>query len=255
MHSMHERHESQARQAPAGRDLLTAQQVGSLLAVDTSTVYRMAGDGRLPAIKVGRQWRFPAGRVQAVLGGAAPAAATAWDGGAHAPAAAGVPADANAVALGRVLAEALGVMLVLTDMDGRPQTPVLNPCPWLVSRGEDAALVATCTREWRNLARDPDLAPSFHTGALGFQCARAFVRSGSRLLGMVLVGGIAPPDDDGRRGLYHLDDDQQRQVLALLPRIAALFSRLAGHAFEPPADRTGEFVLSGADPTGAVTAP
>lgn len=246
---MHERHEPQVGQAPPGSELLTAQQVGSLLGVDTSTVYRMAGDGRLPAVKVGRQWRFPAGTVEAILGGAARGAATPAG---TVSAAAGVPADATAVALGHVLAEALGVMLVLTDMDGRPQTPVLNPCPWFLSRHDDADVVATCSREWRDLAGDPDLAPSFHTGALGFQCARAFVRSGSQLLGMVLVGGIAPPGDDGRPGLYHLDVDQQRRVLALLPRIAALFSRLAGHAFEPgPGHRASELVLGPTDRTDA----
>src|SRR5450756_2460437 len=48
-------------------DLLTAEQVEYLLEVDKSTVYRMAEDGRLPAIKVGRQWRFPAERIAALL--------------------------------------------------------------------------------------------------------------------------------------------------------------------------------------------
>ena len=39
-----------------------------MINVDLSTVYRMAEDGRLPAIKVGRQWRFPADRVAELLG-------------------------------------------------------------------------------------------------------------------------------------------------------------------------------------------
>ena len=35
--------------------LLTTQQLQELIRVDRSTIYRMAEDGRLPAVKVGRQ--------------------------------------------------------------------------------------------------------------------------------------------------------------------------------------------------------
>ena len=38
---------------------LTAKDLQDLIRVDKSTIYRMAEDGRLPAVKVGRQWRFP----------------------------------------------------------------------------------------------------------------------------------------------------------------------------------------------------
>ncbi|MCA9925804.1 MAG: helix-turn-helix domain-containing protein, partial [Anaerolineales bacterium] len=41
-------------------EMLTAKDIQALLQVDRSTVYRMAEAGRIPAIKVGRQWRFPA---------------------------------------------------------------------------------------------------------------------------------------------------------------------------------------------------
>ena len=46
---------------------LTARDVQELIRVDRSTIYRMAESGRLPAIKVGRQWRFPADAVHAWL--------------------------------------------------------------------------------------------------------------------------------------------------------------------------------------------
>ena len=48
------------------QELLTARQVQQLLRVDKSTVYRMASDGRLPAIKVGKQWRFPADEIDQI---------------------------------------------------------------------------------------------------------------------------------------------------------------------------------------------
>ena len=42
---------------PDGR-LLTVSEVADLLRINKSTVYRMAKQGRLPATRVGRQWRF-----------------------------------------------------------------------------------------------------------------------------------------------------------------------------------------------------
>lgn len=50
-----------------GSEMLTAQQVQDLLDIDASTVYRMAGDGRLPAVRIGRQWRFPAEAIEKLL--------------------------------------------------------------------------------------------------------------------------------------------------------------------------------------------
>jgi len=38
--------------------LLTVTEVADLLRINKSTVYRMAKEGRLPATRVGRQWRF-----------------------------------------------------------------------------------------------------------------------------------------------------------------------------------------------------
>jgi len=58
--------EMQGRQERAPRGLLTADEVQQLLDIDRSTIYRMAGDGRLPAVKIGRQWRFPADRIAAL---------------------------------------------------------------------------------------------------------------------------------------------------------------------------------------------
>ncbi|MBU0507706.1 helix-turn-helix domain-containing protein [bacterium] len=41
-------------------DYLTTTEVAKLLRISTSTVQRMAREGRLSAIKVGKLWRFPA---------------------------------------------------------------------------------------------------------------------------------------------------------------------------------------------------
>lgn len=234
---MHEPHEP---------PLLTAAAVGSLLGVDASTVYRMAADGRLPALRVGRQWRFAAEQVRAALAAGVPTHANATAPVATGPRAAQPKhpwADLEVVAdVVEVAADALGVAMVVTDLEGRPLTRVLHPCPRLAPLATDADLQAACAAEWRTLGADVDLVPRFRTGALGFDCARALVRRGDRLVGMVLAGGLAP--DDGRPtprtdGLHQLDADGRARVLHALPRLAAALSRLASGDRPEPTPQGG----------------
>lgn len=182
--------------APARR-LLSADEVGRTLGIDVSTVYRMAGDGRLPARKVGRQWRFPADALLGVASGIDPALALAVAG---------------------LAAELLGVTVVVTDLTGRPIIPVQNPCQRLTTAGAEA--IDSCITEWGALAQSLDLVPRFHRGPLGFECAAAFVRGSDRLLGLVIVGGIAPSDDPAP-DVFVLDEIERQHTLAALPRIAA----------------------------------
>jgi excisionase family DNA binding protein len=195
--------------------LLTAREVQDLLDVDKSTVYRMASDGRLPAVKVGRQWRFPAEALRSRFSLPPPTA----NGRPAAPAA----GPGLAQALVELTAEALGVMMVVTDPYGSPITQVANPCPRFLALAQDPAAVAECAEEWRGLAGDRELGPQFRPGRHGFLCARALVRSGDATVAMVLAGGVAPegePADD----LFVLDSERRRRVVAALPRLAALLS-------------------------------
>jgi excisionase family DNA binding protein len=205
MQNMQERQETQERHR-----LLTATEVGRSLGVDASTVYRMAADGRLPGIKVGRQWRFHAAGIDDLLSRPEPTP--------------GLDAAAAQSTLA-VVAELLGVAMVVTDMSGRQLTEVVNPCPWLAARHDDPYVLAACTREWAAMADELNLEPAFRTGVLGFQCARSYLRHGSSLVGMVLAGGVAPEPDGTGDGLYHLDEAARQRVLAVLPRVAATLSR------------------------------
>lgn len=184
----------------AGGRLLSADEVGQALGIDVSTVYRMASDGRLPARKVGRQWRFPAGAVVPPR-----------------PVETGLDPEL-AFATIRISAELLGVMMVVTDLEGRPVTPIANPCPRFLAADEGA--IASCLAEWQATAAGSDLSTRFRPSHLGFDCASTFIRSEDRLLGLVIAGGIATQDnleDD----LFVLTDEGREQVLASLPRIAA----------------------------------
>jgi excisionase family DNA binding protein len=206
--------------------MLTAQQVQDLLDVDASTVYRMAGDGRLPAVRIGRQWRFPAEAIERLL---IPTGATSTgvSGNGDGSAASGHPALPVELATGLLdtVAHALGVTMVVTDLEGQALTPVVNPAPGLAQLLDDPAFTAACTVEWRGFAHEPHLAPRLQLGRHGFLCAHSLVRRGTSLVAMVLAGGIAPECSDDP-DLFHLDAEGRRRVLDTLPRTAALLSRL-----------------------------
>jgi len=191
--------------------LLSARQVQEILDVDTSTVYRMASDGRLPAVKIGKQWRFPADSIDDLLVPRQPEESVALT---------------LAASIAEVTAQALGVMMVVTDMDGHSLFPVKNPCAKFEQQSRNPAFVAECASEWKELAAEPDLRPRLREGRHGFECARSFIRTGTSLTGMVLVGGIAPIGVVSTE-LFMLSGAERQKVLTTLPEVAALLSRMA----------------------------
>jgi excisionase family DNA binding protein len=51
----------------AGSEVMTLQQLATYLCIPRSTIYRLVQTGRLPAFKVGRQWRVSLKAVQNYL--------------------------------------------------------------------------------------------------------------------------------------------------------------------------------------------
>ncbi len=231
---------------------LTAQQVQDRLEVDASTVYRMAGDGRLPAVRIGRQWRFPAEAIDALL---VPAPVGTGPDTTPPPGSALLPPGLATSAL-EAIAPALGVTMVVTDLGGRPLSEVVNPAPAIATRLDDPAFITECAVEWRSFAEEAHLAPRLQPGRFGFLCAHSLVRCGSTLIAMVLAGGIAADESDAP-DLFYLDADQRRVVLDTLPRTAALLSRIAEdrahrhHASrsDVPAEERAAPTSTTADPT------
>ena len=228
----------------AGR-LLTTADVQRLIRVDRSTIYRMAEAGRLPAIKVGRQWRFPEDRLREWLGPQAGATAREPNGG---PGGGLTPGTVQAFS--DFLAEALGTMVSVTDLEGRPLAAPSNPCGLFAAAHSYPGVLERCIDGWRTLAEDVDLEPQWRVTPFGFLCARALVRDGGRLLGMIVAGGVAPaswppgeavarsyaaelgvpPEEFAAHAaeVHYLDQAARDRVLRLLPRGAAFVSRLAG---------------------------
>lgn len=203
----------------ATTELLTAAAVSDRLGIDRSTVYRMAADGRIPAVKVGTQWRFPPEVLDIVL-----------HDGVATPGASGVSLRTAREAVLRAVAPMLDVMMVVTDMQGHLLTDVINPCMWFRQIGDDPDRLAACTVQWQAMAADVELTPRLEVGSHGFACARSFIREGNELVGLVVAGGVAPEGVDRGEaldaGLYFLDDRARARLLTELPRVAAAISDL-----------------------------
>jgi excisionase family DNA binding protein len=229
-------------------DMLTAKDMQSLLQVDRSTIYRMVEAGRLPALKVGKQWRFRSDQVERwlQLQAAAPVL----------PAQAQPPTNdlAEVLPLACVqliqdtYADALGVMLVITDMAGHPVTEVSHPCGLFTIISQAPQALQKCLASWAKLATMIELEPKFTPSHLGLLCARGLIRVGTELKGMVIVGGIAPsdwppaPDEveamatelgvslqtlaDRLNEVFYLHEGERTRVLSFVQRIATIVAHI-----------------------------
>lgn len=236
--------------------MLTALDVQEMLQIDRSTVYRMADSGRLPAIKVGKQWRFPADQIQDWF----QAQATIAD----------VPVShllkSQTISSGQsrelnellswewlriiqeTFANLLGVMIVVTNIEGQPINCPTRPCGLFTTVRQQPGAMSKFIESWRGLATAVDLTPSFRVGRMGLLSARSMIAIGTELKGMVIVGCIAPeewpPSPDklaviaGKFGvspdlfryhakdIYVLDEFQRARVLATIPQIATLIAHI-----------------------------
>jgi excisionase family DNA binding protein len=225
---------------------LTARDVQELIRVDRSTIYRMAESGRLPAIKIGRQWRFPSDAIHEWLG-----STTNGDSGALPHSSTQDVAD--------LFAELYGVMVIVTDIAGSPLTSVSNPCGYFSAVSGEASALERCITEWKALGNQYDFEARLRPSHLGFLCTRAFIRVGNELSGMVISGGIAPeqwppsaaeieaiaiesrvPVATVERSIddvHRLGSADQERLLTGIPILAKHLSRIATNE-NPPIDPT-----------------
>jgi excisionase family DNA binding protein len=248
-------------------DLMTTNQVQELLQVDRTTIYRMVENGRLPAIRVGKQWRFPRPEIerwlrsQAVVPNTEPASVSIEPATTPFSLSPGDPKLVVNSALQELVpltcsqliqdafADILGVMMVTTDMQGQPVTTISNPCGFYLALAQDPNALSQCIRSWQQLAANPTIEPKFYLNEMGLLCARGLIRTGSELKGMVIIGGIAPEAwppganqivclaeafglstthvEANADAVYRLDKAAQEKALRFVQRIADIFSHIA----------------------------
>lgn len=230
-------------------ELLTAAKIQEILQVDRSTIYRMAEDGRLPAIKVGRQWRFdPVEIDQWLLGRGltnvprSEAAVTESE-----PLSQLVPLDCVQL-IQDTFAETVGAMIIVTDMNGNPVTRASNPPGLFAATQESPKVWEECMSHWKQMAMSLDLEPQFTRSSLGLLCARGMIRAGAELKGIVFIGGFAPADwpptaeqlvdmadrldvdvgvlESHIHEVHHLAPGEEAAMLLLVQRIANIVSHI-----------------------------
>jgi excisionase family DNA binding protein len=231
-------------------DLLTTKELQTILQVDRTTIYRMAESGRLPAAKVGGQWRFPRQQIDVWLRQrtATPASHPALETMLDGPAAEIFPLECVQL-IQDGFADALGVMVLLTDLDGQPITRPSNPCGLFSAAETSPVARQRCLALWARIASEPSIAPRFVESHLGLLCARGLVRVGSEIKAMLVVGGIAPqhwPPSDQQLDriaadlelapdlvrehidqVHRLDSQGQAHVLPFVQRIADILAHIA----------------------------
>jgi len=238
-------------------EMLTAKDMQELLQVDRSTIYRMAEASRIPAVKVGKQWRFPRDQIDLWL--------QAQAAGAGLSAQKNIPQTNNNNELSSLLplecvqliqdtfADTLGVMLVITDMQGKPITRVSHTCGLFEVIHQRPNAVQKCIESWHGLATAIEIEPKFMPSALGLLCARGIIKVGTELKGMVVMGCIAPdnwppapeqnqqmadifevtPDTLTARldDVFYLDRAEQQKALSVVQRIANIVSHIVNERY------------------------
>lgn len=230
--------------------LLTTRDMQDLLQIDRSTIYRMAESGEIPALKVGKQWRFQAAEVEKWLNASLASSQSTVPS---------LPLDSDRDFASLIpleclqliqdaFAEVMGAQLIITRMDGTPITHVSNPCPLFELLAEHDQTHTICREKWQELGQAPNLEPEFIPSLGGLLCARAFVRIGNQLKAMVIIFGVAPEKwtpgrevteqiselveipanelENTLNTVFILSTEQKEKVLVTIRRIAEILSHV-----------------------------
>jgi excisionase family DNA binding protein len=231
-------------------NFLTTKQMQEILQVDRTTIYRMAESHRIPAFKVGNQWRFPRQQVETWLKTQSPIVVQEEEM-VSSPSQSDVRRLLPVECVQQIqdtFADALGVMILVTDLQGQPLTRPSNPCGFFMAAESSPLARRRCVELWGHLAQSPGMQPTFVESHTGLLCARALIRVGSELRAMLVVGGIAPqqwpPDEahiqqiarslDLSPDLVHrhihevfvIEPEAQARILTFVQRIADIIAHI-----------------------------
>lgn len=174
-----------------------------LLSVDRTTIYRMLNDGRLPAVRVGGQWRFSRQAIDKWLN-----EPSDLPKGMAEPSVASPPTDVLPVyclqPIQEVFAQTSDVGAITTDTNGKPLTPVSNSCAFcnLILATDKGR--ARCAASWEKLADRTDKHPRLEKCHAGLTYARGRIVVQNHFIAMFFVGQFMVDDAKALRAKAHL---------------------------------------------------
>ncbi len=178
-------------------DLLTTKQLMELLQVDRTTIYRMLNDGRLPAVRVGGQYRFSRLAIDAWLENklAMPLVAlgSTLNNEMHS-------ADEELLPMyclqpvQEVFAQSNEIGAVTTDTNGKPMTPFSNVCAYCNLILTSAKGRARCEASWKKLATHNLARPHLERCHAGLTYARGRVVVANQFVAMCFAGQFLVAD-------------------------------------------------------------
>lgn len=173
--------------------LLTTRELQDLLQLDRVTIYKMVKEGELPAHRVGGQWRFSMGAVEAWLQDHDAEARTS---GRHSE----PSTDLSTVALPDLIppdtlqtiqdqfAHLLGVAAFTIDLDGKPYLPCSRCSRFCQLVHTTEAGMSACQSSWREMAQAGHAEAAIRTCHAHIQYAGAAIFVSSQPVAMVTAG-------------------------------------------------------------------
>lgn len=231
--------------------LLSAKQVQELLNIDRTTIYRMLKDGRLTGIKVGNQWRFPAGELDLLLSGdkTAVSEVSPDDFFESLPLHCMQPMQ-------DVFAEIASVGSVITDMDGLPLTRISHSCDFCKLILGSSEGRKSCFLSWKDVAEHSRGNLDFVRCHAGLHYASGQIKADGEVVASLVAGQFydQKPDPEEERARvreiaekYEISpalleqaardipvcEEQNRKKLgSWLQRIADTFGQISGERAE-----------------------
>jgi len=180
-------------------DLLTTRQLMDLLHLDRTTIYRMLNEGRLPAVRVGGQWRFQRQALDHWLGGPDTKTAARLDAERMALSPTEILPTYCLQSIQEVFAQTSEVGAVTTDLNGKPLISVSNSCAFcnLILATEQGR--ARCEASWEKLADRSRGQPRLEKCHAGLTYARGRIVVQDQFVAMVFVGQFVVADSQRRR--------------------------------------------------------
>lgn len=164
-------------------DLPTTRQLTELLQLDRTTIYRMLSDGRLPAVRIGSQWRFSRPEIASLLQTQ------------NLPGPSSLRADVPSLhyldSIQRVFAESANIGSVTTDLSGRPIATFRNSCAFCNLILASPSGRARCQASWRELAEQTGPQPHAEVCHAGLTYACAPITVQGKRIAIIFVGQFA----------------------------------------------------------------